>query len=208
MKIGIIGAGNVGGTLAKAWAAKSHEVMLGVRKPDDAKYQVFKNTPNIKVGTINEAASSGDIVLLAVSHKAVKSAIKAAGNLKGKILIDCTNALNAKMTGLAMGFDTSEAEQVQKLARGAKVVKAFNSTGAQNMANPDYNGVKVDAFICGNDKDAKTAVTALAEDAGFDVVDAGGLKQARLLEPLAMLWISLAYGQGMGANIAFKLMKR
>ena len=88
------------------------------------------------------------------------------------------------------------------------MVKVFNTTGANNMESPDYNGVAATMFYCGDDADAKATAARLASDLGFDPVDAGSLEQARLLEPLALLWIRLAYAQGMGRDIAFKLMKR
>jgi predicted dinucleotide-binding enzyme len=97
---------------------------------------------------------------------------------------------------------------VASWAPGAKVVKIFNTTGANNMANPDYHGVAASMFFCGDDAGAKAAAARLASDLGFDPVDAGNLDQARLLEPLALLWIRLAYVQKQGWDIAFKLMKR
>jgi hypothetical protein len=208
MRIGIIGAGNIGGTMAKIWARKGHEIMLGIRDPLSRKHQDFAVVNNIKIGGIREAADFGGVILLAVPYGAAKGTIRKLGDIKGKVLIDCTNALNAKMDGLLLGFRTSAAEEISKASKGARVVKAFNSLGWQNLTTLDFNGLKADAFICGDDMTAKGIVSSLAKDLGFDVVDAGGLKQARLLEPLAMLWISMAYGEKMGTGIAFKLLKR
>ena len=107
-----------------------------------------------------------------------------------------------------MGFTTSVAEQIAAAVSGARVVKAFNSTGAGNMDNPDYDGMAASMFICGDDAPAKQVVAQLAQELGFDVVDAGGLTVARYLEPLAFLWVNQAYVQGEGPNIAFKLLRR
>jgi NADPH-dependent F420 reductase len=208
MKIGIIGAGNIGGTLAIIWSGKGHEVLLGVRKPDDGKYKGFAGMDKLKLVPVEEAAKFSDIILLAVPYKAIPQVIKNMGNLRGKILIDCTNALNPQMTGLILGNKTSAAEKISALSRGAKVVKAFNQPGWQNLAKPDFNGITADCFICGDDEKSKNIVTSLVQDVGFNVVDCGDMKQARLIEPLAMLWIHLAYGMKMGSDMAFKLLKR
>jgi hypothetical protein len=109
---------------------------------------------------------------------------------------------------LAVGHTTSAAEQVASWAGGAAVVKGFNSTGAGNMLNPDDAESKPTMFLCGNDAPAKLAVSRLTEEIGFEAVDAGPLTSARYLEPLAMRWITLAYTQGLGPDIAFKLRRR
>ena len=130
------------------------------------------------------------------------------GDWRGKILIDCTNPLASDLSGLTVGHTTSAGELVAEWARAARVVKAFNNTGAGNMADPNYGDAAAAMFICGDDPEAKKIVGGLAKELGFDVVDAGGLVMARYLEPLAMLWVRLAYVEGLGPNIAFKLLKR
>lgn len=210
MKIAIIGAGNVGGTLGKAWAAKGHDIIFGVRDPQAAKVQeVVKATGGrTRATTVKDAAAQAEVVLLATPWGATQDAIKAAGPLAGKVVIDATNPLKPDFSGLALGYTTSAGEEVARWAPGAKVVKAFNSIGAQHMANPRFGGQSASMFICGDDATAKKTVAGLAEALGFDPVDAGPLTQARLLEPLAMLWISLAYAYGHGVDIAFKLLRR
>ncbi|SRR6266404_4139998 len=126
----------------------------------------------------------------------------------GKILIDCTNPLKPDLSGLSIGQSTSAAEQIADLAKGARVVKAFNTTGAGNMANPKFGPQDATMFICGDDGSAKATVVKLAEELGFEAVDAGPLLAARYLEPLAMLWIHLAFKMGWGTNFAFKILKR
>jgi predicted dinucleotide-binding enzyme len=157
---------------------------------------------------VGETAAGAEVVVFATPWEATQDAVRHAGDLAGKVVLDCTNPLAPKLAGLTHGFDTSAAEQVASWAPGARVVKVFNTTGANNMENPDFNGVAATMFYCGDDADAKGIAAKLAGDLGFDPVDAGSLEQARLLEPLALLWIRLAYVQGLGREIAFKLMKR
>ncbi len=209
MRIAIIGTGNVGRALGDGWARKGHTIIFGSRHPDEQKAQQLLTTIGMhgRVALPDVAVAEAEVVVLAVPGTAVASTIPTLGNLTGKILIDATNPI-APGLQLAVGHTTSGAEQVAALAPGAHVVKAFNTTGAENMANPIYHGEPVTMFICGDDAAAKTAVTQLAQDLGFDVADVGGLNKARLLEPLALVWISLAIQQGMGRHIAFKLVHR
>jgi predicted dinucleotide-binding enzyme len=204
VKIGIIGAGNVGGNLGKGWAAKGHQVMFGLRDPKSPKKSVGVE---VKTGSVKEAAAFGDVVVLATPWQATENAVKSAGSLAGKVVVDCTNPLKPDFSDLVVGFTDSGGEQVAKWAAGAKVVKAFNSTGAGNMLNPKFGNQSASMFICGDDADAKKTVGQLVTDLGFEVVDAGPLRSARLLEPLAMLWVKLAYG-GLGTDTAFKLLRR
>jgi predicted dinucleotide-binding enzyme len=213
MNIGIIGAGNVGGTLGKAWAGRGHKIKFGVRKSTDEKVTALLKQcgPGASAGTINDATGFGQVVVLTTPWDGAKSALDSAGNLSGKILVDCTNPvpLGANlMEGLTLGHTTSAGEEVAKWAKGAKVVKAFNTTGAGNMANPRFGGDASVMFVAGDDAEAKRTVVQLSNELGFETIDAGPLRQARLLEPLAMLWISLAYAQGLGPNFAFKVVRR
>ncbi len=210
MKIAIIGTGNVGGTLAKSWGAKGHKILLGVRDTQDEKTRTMAKGigGDAEVLGIRQAAERTDIVVLATPWEAAKDALGAAGDLSGKILIDVTNPLKPDLSGLSVGHDTSAGEQVAGWARGARVVKAFNTTGFPNMADPKYPDGAATMFICSDDADAKSRAATLARDLGFEVIDAGPLANARLLEPMAMLWIYLAVKMGMGTNIAFRLMKR
>jgi 8-hydroxy-5-deazaflavin:NADPH oxidoreductase len=206
MRIAIIGTGNVGSALGTRWTQRGHEVVFGSRDPSNPKVQKLLAATGAGAASIRDAVADASVVVLATPWDATQSSIAAAGDLSGKILLDATNPLqNMK---LALGLTTSGAERVASWARGAAVIKAFNSTGAGNMLTPDYAGQKPTMFICGDDAGAKQVVSGLAEEIGFEAVDAGALTLARYLEPLAGLWIELAYAQGLGPNIAFKLLRR
>ncbi len=198
MNIAIIGAGNVGGTLGRRWQESGHLVVCGARDPG-SKPDTVSNA---------EAAKFGEIILLATPWPAAKSAVESLGDLSGKILIDAVNPLKPDLSALEIGTTICAAEQVAHWARGAKVVKAFNTVGYNIMANPAFGAEKPVLFFCGDDKDAKSTVKPLIDQLGFEAVDAGPLSQARLLEPFALLWISLAYQAGLGREIAFKLLRR
>jgi len=210
MKIGIIGAGNVGGALGKGWAAAGHEIKFGVR--DRAKPEVTALVKQIgsaaSASSVAEAAGFGDVVVLTTPWNATQAAIQSAGNLAGKIVVDCTNPLKPDLSGLAIGPETSAAEQVAQWARGARVVKCFNTTGADNMANPKYGNDRAVMFLAGDDAGTKNIVTKLGEDLGFEMIDNGNLASSRMLESLAVLWIHLAFQGGLGRDFAFKLMRR
>lgn len=209
MTIGIIGSGNVGGVLGARWAQKGHSVVFGSRTPDDddMKKLLAGAGKTSRGATLAEAATS-DVLLLAMPWPVIKDVLAGLGNLTDKVLIDATNPVLANLSALALGTTTSAAEQVAQWARGAKVVKAFNTIGNSIMANTDFKGEKPVLFYCGDDALAKKTVHQLAGDIGFDPQDAGPLTQARLLEPLALLWISLAFQQQWGREFAFKVLRR
>lgn len=210
MNIAIIGAGNVGGALGRRWAEVGHSITYGVRDPNSERVRTLlaEIGSRARAVSIQDAAQSNEIIALAVPWGGAAEAVQAAGNLTGKILIDCTNPL-APDRSLAIGHTTSAGEQVAAWATGAKVVKAFNTTGSRNMLNTDFGAEQPSMFLCGDDSDAKQVVGRLAEEIGFDPVDCGGISIARYLEPLAALWIHLAYGQRMGGDrIAFRIIRR
>jgi 8-hydroxy-5-deazaflavin:NADPH oxidoreductase len=210
MKIGIIGSGNVGGALGKGWARKGHSVLFGVRDKNDESLKLLLKEAgaNAKPASVQEAAAFGEVVVFATPWAAAQDAIRAVGDLKGKIVFDCTNPLKPDLSGLQIGQSTSAGEQVANWASGAKVVKVFNTTGANNMEHSRYPEGAPVMFYCGDDTSAKKTAAQLASDLGFEPIDAGGLTSARLLEPLAMLWIHLAYAGGLGRDFAFRIMRR
>jgi 8-hydroxy-5-deazaflavin:NADPH oxidoreductase len=211
MRIGILGAGNVGGALGKLWAAKGHEIVFGVTNAADAKYKDLLKSVQGKActGTVKDAASFGEAVVLAVPWRSAADAIGVAGDLSGKVLIDCTNPLSPDLSSLVVGTTNSAAEEVARWAKGARVVKAFNTIGAENFGNPKFGSESASMFICGDHQESKAVVASMARELGFEVVDAGPLTASRMLEPLALLWIHLAFKQGFGSTgHAFKLLRR
>ncbi len=210
MKIGVIGSGHVGGTVGTRWAQNGHTVVFSSRNPqsDAMKELLAKNSGNAKAATVEEAVESSDILFLATPWPATQQALEEAGNLNGKILIDAVNPVLPDLSGLECGTSTSAGEMIATWARGAKVVKAMNTVGYNIMDNPSFGADRPAMFYCGDDPEAKQTVKSLVDELGFEALDAGPLKQARVLEPFALLWISLAYPQGFGREIAFKLLRR
>ncbi len=189
-KIGIIGSGNVGSALARGLKRAGHEVRMAGRDP----------------AAIRATASWAEIVLLAVPFGAIDDVVAGAGEaLAGKAVVDVTNTLDSKMN-LAVGFTTSGAEELQGKLPQSRVVKAFNTVFAQHMDTGRLGDQSLTAFAAGDDAEAKETVLELASDIGFDAVDAGPLRNARLLEPLAFFNIQLGYVLGMGTQIGFKLL--
>ncbi len=207
MKIAIIGAGNVGTTLGRAWARRGHAVTFGVRDPADPKLRPLAGgQPAVKVARNAEAARDADIVAFCTPWPATQEAVAACGDLRGKAVIDCTNPLKPDLSGLTVGTDSSGAEQVAQWAKGAQVFKAMNQIGFNRMAAPQFKQGTPVMFVCG-DGDKKQAVIGLVKELGFDTVDAGGLRVARLLEPYALLWIHLALRQGLGRDFGFAVLR-
>lgn len=223
MKIGIIGSGDVGRRLADGLLDLGHQVKIGTR--DTSKTEVVEwidkhkkkgdnESENASVGGFAEAASFGDdLIVLCTSWNGTSNAIKMAdpGNMTGKVVIDTTNPLDFSQglpPRMAVGVTDSAGEINQRLLPGAKVVKAFNIVGNPHMVHPDFPGGPPTMLICGNDEQAKKMVTeSILTPFGWETVDIGGLEGARLLEPLAMLWIVHYFRTGTGDH-AFKLLKK
>lgn len=183
--------------------------MFGSRQPE--KESPLPGVPGVavSVGSIAGAAQFGEVVLLAVPNRAVADVIKEAKSLAGKTVIDCTNAFVPGPDGLnlAIGGDSSAAEEVARLAVGAKVVKAFNTNFSQLIwSGAQAAGQSSDAFYCGDDPSAKQKVARLAEDAGFRAVDIGPLKMARFLEPFAVIMVSLSRLPHGSATMGYKVL--
>lgn len=208
MKIVLLGSGRVGAALGVRWAQKGHEVRFCSRTPDSEKIAdlVAQAGATASAGGLEEAASFGDVIVIASPWEACEQLVTSIGDLSGKVLIDCINPINAEFTGLDLGFDTSAAEKVADWAPAANVVKAFNTVSSATMTNADFGDHAPTLFYCGDDDDAKKVVHQLAADLDLDPIDAGELSMARYLEPLAMLYIKLAM-RGMG-DTAFKLLRR
>lgn len=209
MKIAVLGTGNVGKALGCRWAQTGHQVYFGARDPQsDEAGAAARRAGSAQLGTCTEAIAASDAILLAIPWDQTKPVLDAAGDLTGKIIIDCINPLTSDLAGLALGFDTSAAEQIAQWYPTARVVKAFNTLSAATMEDAAYGAQQASMFCCGDDAEAKAAVKELAEQLGFDVIDCGPLKLARQLEPLAMLYVHLAVFEGWGGDCAFKMLKR
>ena len=192
MKIGIIGKGHVGNALATGLSHAGHEIKFGHRDPEEP---------------VAEAAKWGEVIIFAVPHDAIADVAEAVGSAAdGKVLVDVTNAIGGNM-GLAVGFSTSAAEELQKMLPKARVVKAFNTVFAPNQSKGRLGGEQLTLFVAGDDASAKETVIRFGREIGFDSVDTGPLKSARYLEPMAILLINMGYGLGMGTGIGFRLVK-
>ncbi|MEY4748361.1 MAG: hypothetical protein RIQ60_575 [Pseudomonadota bacterium] len=203
MKITVLGAGNMGSAFVKQLSRAGHQVSVTAR--DGAKAaQVAAAYPGVTAVPTAGSAAQADAVVLATGYADAVDALKSLGDLNGTVVIDITNPLTADYMGLTIGHDTSAAEQIAAAVPGAQVVKAFNTVFAQVLAEgPDFgSGGVVSVFVASDSAPAKATTSAIAKSMGFEVVDAGGLKNARYLEPLAGLNIYLGYGAGLGTAIA------
>lgn len=207
MRIGIIGAGNVGRALGQAWLAGGHDVRWGVPQPGDPKYADLERE---RLGAPAAAAREAEAIVLATPWQASEAAVRGLGDIAGKVLIDCTNPLAQGAEGLtlALGHTTSGGERVAGWAAGAAVFKTLNQTGAENMARAHEFRERPVMFVAGDDERRKPVVLGLVAELGFEAVDAGPLKIARLLEPFGMLWIDQVYAHGAGTGFAFARLSR
>lgn len=214
MKIGVIGSGIVGQTLANGFLKHGYEVMIGTN--DKRKHEELKGKTGGKarVGSFEDVAQFGEIIVLAVKGTAAEDALKSAGmtNLKGKTIIDATNPIAdaPPINGVLKFFtslDGSLMERLQKLAPLVYFVKAFSCVGNALMVNPDLDGVRPTMFICGNHVDAKKKVAEIVEQFGFEAEDMGGVEAARAIEPLCILWCIPGFLRNDWMH-AFKLLKK
>ncbi len=203
MRITIIGAGNVGATLGHGLARAGHTIAYALRDPSDPKYAPLRS--HALLTTIREGVVQADTVLLATPWGAAEDALAAAGDFAGRPLLDATNPIGPGLQ-LTLGHSDSGAEQIARWAESARVVKIFNTTGRENMAAPAYGGAKSLMLACGDDDDARAIALDLARELGFEALDFGELRQARLLEPLAMVWIRLSIV--LGRDFALGLLRR
>ena len=209
MNIGIIGSGKVGATLGRAWAHRNHCVFYSYsRDAEKLKKLAHDAGHGARSGSPEEAAQFGEVILLATPWIKTMDVLETLGDLTGKIVIDATNPVKEGAFELEVGFSESGAELIAKEIPEAHVIKAFNSTGVENLENPRYGRESLTMPICGDHEISKSLVIRLAEDLGFDSVDAGPLENARLLEPFGMLWTYLAAANEHDTDIGFRLLKR
>jgi NADPH-dependent F420 reductase len=200
MKVALIGTGNMGSGLARLIATAGHTLSITSRNAEKGRELARAVGATYKDGDV---AKEADVVIVATGYGDAVAALRSAGSLDGKVVVDITNPLTADYMGLTLGFDTSAAEEIQKAFPQARVVKAFNTVFAQVLAaGPKLDGQTVPVFVAGEDKEAREAVATLVNSLGFLAIDTGGVKNARYLEPLAGLNVYLGYGAGRGTSIA------
>jgi predicted dinucleotide-binding enzyme len=213
MKIGVIGSGVVGKTLAAGFLKHGHTVTIGTRDAGKLKDWAVQHK-GAKVAGFAETAAFGEVVVLAVAGAAALDALKLIGaaNLDGKPVIDATNPIGGgpPVHGVLSYFTSlgdALMERLQKAFPGAHFVKAFNSVGAGQMVDPHFAGGKPTMFICGDHDGAKKTVAKLVEDFGWEVADMGPVEAARAIEPLCMLWCIPGVARGDWSPHAFKLLR-
>jgi len=209
MKVTVIGAGNMGAAFVKQLTRAGHQVSVTARSFEKAQAVAAANVGATAIATSN-AAATADVLILATGYADAVNALKSVGDLSGKVVIDITNPLTDDYMGLTLGHSSSAAEEIAKAIPEAEVVKAFNTVFAQVLSDgADFgNGQTVPVFVASDSERAKQTAKALAESLGFSTVDAGGLKNARYLEPVAGFNIYLGYGAGLGTSIAPTWIKR
>lgn len=212
MKIAIIGTGNVGSALARGLGKSPHAhiVVLGARDISDRATQDLAADVGAELASPAAAAKSADLVILALPWDVAETAIKNLGDLSGKIVIDCMNPLG--MIGgaleLTLGHTTSGGELVAGWLPGTHVVKTLNQVGAEIMADNANLPHRPVMFMAGGDIEAKAIVATVLIDLGFEPLDAGDIRKARLLEPFGMVWINQALLRGKGRTWAFAAVDR
>jgi predicted dinucleotide-binding enzyme len=211
MKIGVLGSGDVAKVLAGGFLKHGYDVMMGTREPAKLAGWMAQN-PMGRVGGFAEAATFAELVVLAVKGGVAADALRASGksNLAGKIVIDATNPIAdaPPVNGVLKFFtnlDESLMERLQMEFEGARFVKAFSSVGNGLMVNPQFEGGKPTMFICGNDDAAKSAVTEILDQFGWETADMGKAEAARAIEPLCMLWCIPVFTRNQVGH-AFKLL--
>lgn len=200
MKIGVIGAGNIGGTLGAKWAARHHEVYFGVRDPQRASLveKIGQMKGTVQVGHSAEAIASAEVVVFAVPGASVGPIVEESlDNLRGKTIIDASNNMR--------GASRHALGHLRDQLPTANLYRAFNSLGWENLANPDFGGTKADLFYCG-DEHAKSTVEQLIADVGLEPVYLGGTDRVELVEGMTDMWFNLALKQRMGRRLAFKML--
>ena len=212
MKVGILGSGVVGKTLAAGFAGHRHEVMIGSRSPERL-VDWLRENPGIGSGLFGDVAAFADVVVLAVKGTAANEALSIAGadNHAGKPVIDATNPIadEPPVNGVLKFFtrlDESLMEQLQRQYPRTNFVKAFSSVSSARMVNPRFEGGKPTMFICGNDGAAKEIVTGILDQFGWETADMGAAEAARAIEPLCMLYCIPGFTQNQWTH-AFKLLK-
>lgn len=208
-KVAMIGAGNVGKGLGLRLLGAGHPVRFGLREGKEAPEWLAAQEGDVDALPLAEAAQWAQVIVLAVPGKAITDAVKSLGDLEGKIVIDATNPVGWDAGPVwAPPKEGSNAAAVAAQAPGAKVLKAFNTFGAEFHADPSVHDGGISVFLAGDDDDAKTRVSNLAQSAGFESIDAGPLRNAAVVENVAILWIHLATVGKQGRDFAIQMLQR
>ncbi len=205
MQITIIGSGDVGGALAQRVLQTQHQLMMGVNFPlSEKSTKLAEKISSTFFTTIEDACKNADVIIITTPPNVVLELLPKMGDVTGKIIVDATNTIRVKPEG----FDTAY-HAIKAVLKTELVVKCFNTTGFENMSDPLYHGEGIDLFCAGNNESAKQAIMQLTKEMGFgNCFDFGGDDKVVLLEQFALSWINLAIMQGLGRNIAFKLISR
>lgn len=202
MKITIIGTGNMGSGLASALVAAGHDISIGARDPVKAVALAETLGHGVVGADIATASKFSDVVILALPFGAIAEVITQIGEVAGKVLVDISNPISPDYKELIIGHTTSAAEEIQKLAPQARVVKAFNTIFAQLLAPESRQSRAVQVFIAGDDEAAKSLVSNLVESIHFAAMEAGPLANSRYLEPVGEMNIHFGYFLGKGPLVA------
>lgn len=203
MKVAVIGRGRVGLALAPVLNSAGHEVRFGVRDPSDPKHA----DSQIPVLSTGDASAWAEVIIAAIMWEGVDGFLADAGDLAGKVLIDCINPYDfAGGLRRLIDAETSTASQIQALTRAA-VVKTLNQVGSPVMADPRRYALKPLQFVAGDDPAAKEIAIDLLDSIGFDSRDCGGLEHAADLEAMARLWIAQSFVHGMAPDTSWALVR-
>ena len=204
LNIAVLGAGNIGGTLGRKWSAAGHQVAFGVSDPNGKHAQALRSEPGDKVtiGSLAEALDTNpDVVVMALPGTAMDAAItEYAQQLDGRTIIDTANRMG--------GGPMNSLATFQQHTPHARIFRAFNTLGWENFANPEFKEGPADLFYCGPDGDAHKAVEQLIADIGLRPMYLGGIEQVGLVDAVGGVWFALAFGQGKGRHLAFKVLTR
>jgi predicted dinucleotide-binding enzyme len=203
LRIAVLGAGNIGGTLGRKWALAGHKVAFGVTNPDSDRARALRTELGTKVtiGSVVDALADSDVVVMALPGKAMdETIIKHAAQLDGKIILDTANRVGGGPMNSFATFQTHTPH--------AHIYRAFNSLGWENFADPVFDGIQADLFYCGPDGDARKVIEKMIEDVGLRPIRLGDVEQIGLVDSVGSIWFALVFGQGKGRHLAFKVLAR
>jgi predicted dinucleotide-binding enzyme len=203
LRIAVLGAGNIGGTLGRKWVVAGHKVAFGVTNPDSARAQKLRAElgNGVTIDLVAAALAASDVVVMALPGNAMdETIIKHAAQLDGRIIIDTANRMGG---GPMNSFATFQTYTPQ-----AQLYRAFNSLGWENFADPVFDGIQADLFYCGPDGDAREVAERMIADVGLRPIRLGDVEQVGLVDAVGSLWFALVFGQGRGRHLAFKVLSR